>query len=292
MKNAHKVITAQIIEQMETAGSNWLNPMVGGAEFGMPRNAVTGRRYAGINVLILGFTGQYWATYNQWQSKGCQVRKGEKATHIVLFKPLEVKDKQTGDQKVIPFMKSFCVFSANQVDGEFAEKITGAKQDAVDETEIIAAADEWVTASGAEINHSRGASAYYRPSTDSIHMPNREVFADTGTSNATQTYYSTLLHELGHWTGHKDRLARIKLTNSFGNEGYAFEELIAELASAFQCALLNISVTPREDHAKYLNNWIRVLKDNPRAIFKAAAAAEKAVQFIEDLQPQSQEAAA
>jgi antirestriction protein ArdC len=106
---------------METAGSNWLNPMTGDG-FGLPRNAVSGHRYQGINVLILGFTGSYWATYKQWQGKGCQVRKGEKGTSIVLFKKIEIKDKATGDKKMIPMLKTFSVFSANQVDGEFADK--------------------------------------------------------------------------------------------------------------------------------------------------------------------------
>ena len=103
---AHAEITAKIIAQMETAGSNWLNPMTGDG-FGLPRNAVSGHRYQGINVLILGFTGSYWATYKQWQGKGCQVRKGEKGTSIVLFKKIEIKDKATGDKKMIPMLKTF-----------------------------------------------------------------------------------------------------------------------------------------------------------------------------------------
>lgn len=283
---AHAEITAKIIAQMETAGSNWLNPMTGDG-FGLPRNAVSGHRYQGINVLILGFTGSYWATYKQWQGKGCQVRKGEKGTSIVLFKKIEIKDKATGDKKMIPMLKTFSVFSANQVDGEFADKISkkGLKKD---ETEIVEAADAWVAATGAIVRTDHSARAFYSPAADYIQIPVREVFTATPTSTSTEAYYSTLLHELAHWTGNKSRLDRLSMKNGFGSEGYAMEELVAELASAFQCALLDISPSPREDHAKYLNNWLKVLKDDPKAIFKAAAAAEKAVRFIEDLQPQSQ----
>ena len=288
---SQKEITAKIIEQMETAGPNWLNPMVNGAPAGMPRNAITGHRYQGINVLLLGMTGGYWATYKQWQSKECQVRKGEKGTHIVFFKKIKIKDKDTNEDKMIPMLKTFCVFGANQVEGEFADKLNGMK-DKRDETDVIADVEAWVQATGAVINQSNQARAFYSPAYDEIHVPNREVFVATETSSATECYYSTLLHELTHWTGHKSRLDRFSKSSRFGDTAYAREELVAELGAAFQCAMLGVSITPREDHAKYLNNWISVLKNDSRAILTAAAAAEKAVQFIEDLQGQSQEEAA
>ena len=122
------------------------------------------------------------------------------------------------------------------------------------------------------------ARAFYSPAADYIQIPMREVFTATPTSTSTECYYSTLLHELAHWTGNKSRLDRLSMKNGFGSEGYAMEELVAELASAFQCALLDISPSPREDHAKYLNNWLKVLKDDPKAIFKAAAAAGESSQ--------------
>jgi hypothetical protein len=121
MSNYQK-ITDQILAQMQTAGAGWMNPMQGG-QAGMPRNAVTGRRYAGINVMILGLTGQAWATYKQWQSVGAQVRKGEEGTAVMFFKPLQVKDRETGEDATIPMMRTFTVFNAGQVDGYEVEGI-------------------------------------------------------------------------------------------------------------------------------------------------------------------------
>ena len=121
MSNYQK-ITDQILAQMQTVGAGWMNPMQGGRA-GMPRNAVTGRRYSGINVMLLGLTGQAWATYKQWQSVGAQVRKGEEGTTVVFFKPLQVKDKETGEDATIPMMRTFTVFNADQVDGYEMEGI-------------------------------------------------------------------------------------------------------------------------------------------------------------------------
>jgi antirestriction protein ArdC len=121
MSNYQK-ITDQILAQMQTVGAGWMNPMQGGRA-GMPRNAVTGRRYSGINVMLLGLTGQAWATYKQWQSVGAQVRKGEEGTSVVFYKALQVKDRDTGDDTTIPMMRSFTVFNADQVDGYEVEGI-------------------------------------------------------------------------------------------------------------------------------------------------------------------------
>ena len=276
-------ITNKIVQQMESAGANWINPMQGLS--GMPTNAITGRRYSGINIMILGLSGQAWATYKQWQSVGAQVKKGEKGTQVVFYKPLTVEDKNTGEETTIPMLKTFMVFHAGQVDGYESKSIQFT------EAERISAADQWVSNSGADIRFNDLQGAFYKPTADYIQVPSLEAFKASEHSTQTENYYSTLLHELTHWTGHKSRCDR-QLGNKFGNTEYAFEELVAELGAAFQCALLGITNEPREDHAQYLNNWIKCLKSEPRAIFKAAALAEKAVQYIESLQSNEQEQAA
>ena len=251
----------------------------------MPRNAVTGRRYAGINVMILGLTGQSWATYKQWQSIGAQVRKGEEGTAVMFFKPLQVKDRETGEDATIPMMRTFTVFSAGQVDGYEVEGID------LTEAERIEGADQWVANTGADIRHNNIGGAFYKPTADWIQVPHLESFKASEHSTQVENYYSTLFHELTHWTGHQSRCKR-DLGNRFGSPDYAFEELVAEMGAAFQCALLGITNEPRADHAQYLNSWIKCLKNEPKAIFKAASLAEKAVQYIESLQSNEQQQAA
>jgi antirestriction protein ArdC len=283
MSNYQK-ITDQILAQMQTVGAGWMNPMQGGRA-GMPRNAVTGRRYSGINVMLLGLTGQSWATYKQWQSIGAQVRKGEEGTSVVFYKALQVKDRDTGDDTTIPMMRSFTVFNADQVDGYEVEGIE------LSEAERIEGADQWVSNTGADIRHNNIGGAFYKPTADWIQVPHLESFKASEHSTQVENYYSTLFHELTHWTGHLSRCKR-DLGNRFGSTDYAFEELVAEMGAAFQCALLGITNEPRADHAQYLNSWIKCLKSEPKAIFKAASLAEKAVQYIESLQSNEQQQAA
>ena len=282
--SAYQKITDQILAQMQTVGAGWMNPMQGGRA-GMPRNAVTGRRYAGINVMILGLTGQSWATYKQWRSIGAQVRKGEEGTSVVFYKALQVKDRDTGDDTTIPMMRSFTVFSAGQVDGYEVEGID------LTEAERIEGADQWVANTGADIRHNNIGGAFYKPTADWIQVPHIESFKASEHSTQNENYYSTLFHELTHWTGHQSRCKR-DLGNRFGSPDYAFEELVAEMGAAFQCALLGITNEPRADHAQYLNGWIKCLKNEPKAIFRAASLAEKAVQYLESLQSNEQQQAA
>lgn len=286
-------VTNKIIAQMQTAGASCTNPIIG-ANIGMPRNAITGHRYSGINLLLLGLTGGSWATFKQWQGKGCKVKKGEKGTQIVFFKPLKVEDRDTGEEIEIPMLKAFYVFHNAQV--EATDDKSQAFLDTLackpaNKAQSLADAEQWVANTGATIRHSERPSAFYSPMADYIHMPHAALFDDTKTSTATEAYYSTLLHELTHWTGHKSRCDR-ELKGKFGSPNYAFEELVAELGAAFQCALLGITPEPREDHAQYLNSWVRCLKDEPKAIFKAAALAEKALKHLEGLQLNAIEQAA
>ena len=150
-------------------------------------------------------------------------------------------------------------------------------------------AEAFISATGADIRHG-GQCAFYRPATDHIQMPERELFTGTQTSSATEAYYGTLLHELTHWTGAKTRCAR-NLTGRFGSQAYAMEELVAELGSAFLSAELGITPVPRPDHAGYIASWLKVLKEDKRAIFTAASKAAQAADFLQQFQPGTDEAA-
>lgn len=171
------------------------------------------------------------------------------------------------------FLRSSFVFSAEQVEGYEIPIV--ATLSPVERNE---SAERFISATGARIRHGKGG-AYYAPELDYIGMPAREAFTATATSTREEAYYSTLLHELAHWSGHKSRLAR-DLNNRFGSQAYAAEELIAEMGAAFMCAELGISPTPRGDHAQYLNHWLSVLRADKRAIFTAASAATKAAEFL------------
>ena len=295
MRDVYQEITDRIVAQMESGDSNWINPMAGsGLGGGWPTNATTGNRYNGINVLMLMDLAPSgaWATFKQWQSKGCKVTKGSKGEMIVFFKQLTVKDKKDpkGEAtKNIPLLKYSVVFSAEQVEGEFADQFK-VEREPLTEVEQIAAVNDWVTnyvnATDLTINYNESSRAFYRPSTDSIHMPNANGFDATATSTATECFHSTQLHELTHATGHKSRLDRLSIKN---DEGYAFEELVAELGAAFQCLMLGVSAEPREDHAKYLNNWIKALKNDKRLIYKASKLAQQAVDHIAEHQPSAEQ---
>ena len=306
MRDLYQEMTDRIVAQMESGDSNWINPMAGsGLGGGWPMNATTGNRYNGVNVLLLmGLTvfngkehvpaaSQQWATFKQWQSKGCRVVSGKGSGNIIVFfKKLTVKDRNdpTGEATTtIPMIKHSVVFSAEQVEGEFADQFK-VEREPLTEVEQIAAVNDWVTnyvnATDLTIDYAEVGRAFYRPSTDSIHMPSADGFEATATSTATECFHSTQLHELTHATGHKSRLARLNIKN---NEGYAFEELVAELGAAFQCLMLGVSAEPREDHAKYLNNWIKALKDDKRLIYRAAKLAQQAVDHIAEYQPSAEQ---
>jgi antirestriction protein ArdC len=169
------------------------------------------------------------------------------------------------------------VFNAEQVVGFTAP----AAPDPLGPIERIASADRFVSATGARIEHG-GERAYYRPSADHIQMPPEDAFCGTATMTRSEGYYATLLHELTHWTGAKHRLDR-NFGKRFGDDAYAVEELVAEIGAAFLCAELQITQDTRPDHAQYLAQWLKVMKDDPRAIFAAAAKASEAASYLKRL---------
>jgi len=274
-------VTAQIIAQLEEGIFPWVKPWnAGNAVIGLPRNAISGRHYSGINILILwgavidgGYPSQDWLTFRQALAAGGCVRKGEKGRTIFYadrFTPDdERKQEGEGDApRSIPFLKRFTVFNAAQCDG-LPERLT-AEPAPLPERELHDQAEALINATGADFR-TGGTKAYYSPAEDFVQVPPQPAFTHQ------IDYYRTALHELGHWTGHKTRLGRDQSGN-FGTALYAREELCAELASAFLCAGLGIVPTAR--HADYLGSWLAVLRQDNRAIFKAASQASKAADYL------------
>lgn len=284
--DVYQEVTDKIINLMETHGSNWCKPWeAGGLPSGLPFSVTSRAAYSGINVVLLwasGYASSEWGTFKAWQAKGAKVKKGAKGTPIIFFKQLPVKDKNTDQKKMIPMIKQFYVFNAEQVEGYEPEPIK-----TLEPLELLNNAEQFIKNTGATIHKIAGDNAYYRPSTDSITVPLPEQFKGEAHSDRLHGYYGTVLHELTHWTGSKKRLDREKGIR-YGDEKYAKEELIAELGAAFLCAELGISSEPREDHAHYLNSWLKALKDDKKLIVKAASQARKACDLLKELQPESE----
>src|SRR5208337_4644227 len=220
-----------------------------------PVNIASKKAYRGINILALwatadekGFSSGVWGTYRQWAEAGAQVRRCEKAAFVVFYKEFAVAaDPEIGDAETPTRLlaRATPVFAVEQVDG-FTPPTIIAPATIIPP---IKQAEAFVAATGAAIHHG-GDRAYYRPSTDSIQLPPRDAFIGTPTSTPAETYFSTLCHELMHWTSAEPRCNR-QLGKRFGDQAYAMEELIAELGAAFLCADLHITGAPRADHAQY-----------------------------------------
>lgn len=295
--DVHQQVTDQIIAAIEAGAGKVVMPWHRSGSNTRPVNIASGNAYRGINVLALwaaaenrGFGSGTWGTYRQWLAKNCQVRKGEKASLVVFYKEFDVAEQNadTGeeDHSTRLFARASFVFNSAQVDGyEPPAVVTPANP-----AETLDAVERFVTSTGAAIQHG-GESAYYHRGTDHIQMPQKNIFIGTDTMSATESYYAVLLHELTHWTGAKNRLDRT-MGKRFGDDGYAMEELVAELGAAFLCADLSITASARPDHAAYIDNWLRVLKSDKRAIFTAAAKASQAADYLSNLQPEAIEAAA
>lgn len=276
-------VTAQIIAELEEGRFPWVQPWdAARCPCTMPRNAVSKRQYSGINVLVLwaagvghGFSSQHWLTYRQAEQAGGHVRRGEKGTVICYadrFTPRDEAQKahdENREARGIAFLKRFTVFNLDQCDG-LPEDLVQAPVP-VDPVLAIAEADRLIAATGADVRIG-GSEAFYAPGPDFVQVPPQAAFPHP------INWYRTVLHELGgHWTGHASRLNRDQ-SGVFGSAAYAREELCAELASAFACAALGIEPTVR--HSDYLGAWLDVLKADEKAIFKAASAASKAVDFL------------
>lgn len=277
-------VTHRIIEQLEQGTRPWEKPW--GAATGrnvlLPLRACGGA-YRGINILLLwdaaiekGFTRNVWMTFKQAESYKAHVRKGEKGTSVVYAdraSKSETDEKGEEVEKHYSFLKSYTVFNVEQIEGlpaTFYEP--PAPQDEEHKLALIEEAETFFAKTGAVIRHG-GDRAFYAPGPDAIQLPNLQAFIDA------ESYTATKAHELVHWTGHKSRLDR-EFGKRFGDQAYAFEELVAELGAAFLCAELGINPEPREDHASYLAHWLTVLKEDKKAIFVAASFAQKALDCL------------
>lgn len=293
-QDIYERVTAQIVAELEKGERPWLKPW--NAEHAAGRITrplrANGIPYRGINVLMLwgsaveqGFSAPLWLTYKQAQELGGQVRKGEKGSLVVYANTITrtETDEATGEEQErdIPFMKGYTVFNAEQVDGLPAHFYALAAP-ALDPVARIARAETFFAATGADVWHG-GNQAYYTAAADRVQMPPFETFRDA------ESYYATLAHELTHWTKHPKRLDRDFGRKKWGDEGYAMEELVAELGAAFLSADLDLTPEPRADHAAYIASWLKVLKDDKRAIFSAAAYAQRAADYLTGLQPKAVE---
>jgi antirestriction protein ArdC len=280
----YQEITDKIIAELEAGRLPWVQPWGSStvkAPLAMPENAGTRRRYSGINVLILwgaviehGFRGQRWLTFRQALGLGGHVRKGESGTTVVYadrFIPGEERRRaeRDGDEpEAIPFLKRFTVFNTDQCADLPADMASAPAP--VPEGLILPHAEELIAASGADFRIG-GERAFYSRAGDFIEVPRPEAYVEP------INWHRTALHELGHWSGHPSRLAR-DLSGSFGSALYAKEELVAEMTSAFVCASLGIVPTVR--HADYVGSWLEVLREDDRAVIRAASAASKAAEYL------------
>lgn len=289
-RDIHQQVTDTIIAQLEKGTIPWHQPWKGQSSkgyFELPYNTVSTNYYQGVNIVLLWgsaiekqFDTGEWATFKQWSEKKETIRKGEKGTMIVYYDVIE--KEEDGETKRIPYLKSYHVFNRCQLNGyEPKEDISYAETRAL--VERIETVDRFVANTKAIIEHG-AEGAFYRPSEDKIYMPSLEAFHDTTSCTATEGYYSTLLHELVHWSGASTRLDRTK-GKRFGDNQYAVEELVAELGSAFLCAEHQITTAEKGDHASYIAHWLKVLKDNKYCLVTAASEASKAVKYMKSLTP-------
>ncbi|KQW72236.1 antirestriction protein [Phenylobacterium sp. Root77] len=277
-------VTDAIVADLETNVRSWAKPWSASHPAGAVTRPLrfTGQPYSGINVLLLwsqaiarGYVAPIWMTFRQALAAGGAVRKGEKGATVVYAN--HITRTETGDggediERQIGFLKAYTVFNVEQVDG-LPARYHALAAPRLDPAQRIDRAEAFFAAVGADIRHG-GDMAFYSVHEDRVQLPPFEAFDDP------ESYYATLAHECTHWTRHPARLDRDFGRTRFGDEGYAREELVAELGAAFLCADLGLELTPRSDHAAYLGHWLGVLKAQPRFIFTAAAHAQRACDYL------------
>jgi antirestriction protein ArdC len=263
----YQTVTDNIIAAIEQGGDlPWVKPWTAA---GGPYNGATGRAYNGVNHLLLTIAGapyssNEWFTFNGMKKLGGYLKKGQSGTQVVFWTMTKKKDATDKDD-AFPILRYFRVFNRDQINNLPAPKVREVK-----EFNPIEVAESFIHNSGSIIEHG-GDRAVYNMRTDTITLPTKESFVDEG------AYYATAFHELIHWTGHDSRLDRLKAT-PFGSPEYAKEELVAELGAAFLCA--EYGINGKTQHPEYIKNWLNVLKNDKRFIFRASSMANKAVSFL------------
>lgn len=283
-QDVYERITNRIVAELEQGTRPWLKPWNAEHAAGRITRPLrhNGIPYQGINVIMLwgeavakGYAAPIWMTFKQALELGGHVRKGEKGSLVVYadrIRKTEIDDSGDEVERDIPFMKGYTVFNIEQIE-QLPAHFYAPAQPRLDPVARIDHAESFFAATGADIR-TGGNQAYYSVTHDHVQMPPFECFRDA------ESFYQTLGHEICHWTRHPSRLDREFGRKRWSDEGYAAEELVAELGSAFLCADLDLTPEPREDHAAYIASWLKVLKNDKRAIFTAASHAQRAVDFL------------
>ena len=282
-RDIYQEVTNRILEILDRGVVPWKNPIKRGNGDGWPKNLSSGKRYRGINVFLLafqawdkGYSSDYWLTFRQATSKGGKVRKGEKSSLVTFWKLFEKKDKASGEEMVLPVLRHYNVFNAEQCDGIQAPEAPELSVD-VPPFEPIEQATAIVSGyvDPPSIIHG-GSKACYLPLTDRVMIANPEQF------ETHEDYFAILFHELAHSSGHSKRLARglDEAPAPFGSPDYSKEELIAEMSAAFLNAAAGISVSTIEQSASYIEHWKKKLRGDKRLVVSSAGAAQKAADWI------------
>jgi len=281
----YNTVTAQIIAAIEAGAGAWKMAWHHSGTPVMRPTSAAGRRYSGINRLVLwatadarGYASGTWATYQQWKQHGGQVRKGESGTHVILWKKIDRADGDGGEVaadgegqgRARFFARGFVVFNRDQVEGVDGQEIKEVEP----VTTEIAEALRFLESVGIPVEYGLY-DAHYRADLDRVYLPNRSAF------DSDLDFIGTFAHEVCHGVGHSSRLARETLRDYHKDRAIrAREEILVELAASFLMADLGLAYTPRPDHAAYCASWLSLLKHDPKAIFTAAAGAQAAADWI------------
>lgn len=292
--DVYEQVTDKIVAILEQGERPWMKPWNAEHAAGKITRPLrfNSLPYSGVNILMLwaeavdkGYDAPIWMTFRQAQELGGHVRKGEHGSLVVYANTMTKTehDENTGEdiEHAIPFMKGYTVFNVEQINGLPGHYYAKAQAPTLTLEERDGKLETFFAATHATIRHG-GNRAFYAIDPDHVQMPPFEFFKDS------ESYYATLAHEMTHWTRHPSRLDRKLGRKTWGDEGYAMEELVAELGSAFLCADLGITPDVREDHAAYIGSWLKVLKQDKRAVFSAAAHAQRAASFLHSLQPEAE----
>ncbi|OIN55548.1 ArdC family protein [Arsenicibacter rosenii] len=287
-KDLYQQVTDTIMRQLDTGTIPWQQPWKSDTArlLALPENSTTGKQYRGINILLLWasalerkYASPEWASFKQWKQKGQIIRKGEKGSLIVYYDTFE--KEVDGEVKNIPFLKASVVFNRCQLKDYVPSLSPEAEQGSLPKR--LSLVEAFVQNTQACIDYT-GNEACYVSALDKIYMPSLEAFVDTPVCSATEHFYSTLHHELIHWSGNQKRLNR-NMGKRFGDSAYAAEELTAELGAAFLCASFGLPTTEKGNHASYIDHWKQVLQKDNRCLIVAASEASKAVDYLHTLQP-------
>jgi antirestriction protein ArdC len=277
----YQEVTNQILSMLDAGVVPWRSPILGRNSAGHPKNLESTKPYRGVNVFLLAFTAyakgygsSYWLTFNQARTRGGSVKKGEKSSMVVFWKQYETTDKETGEPTTVPVFRYYNVFNVEQCSDIAAPDAVPFVPTDFKPIEVADAIVKGYT--GAPVVEHDGQQAFYRPSNDTVRIPDPTRFA-TG-----EDYYATLFHELAHSTGHSSRLDRglDSEPKPFGTPDYGKEELVAEMAAAFLCGDAGICPTVIDNQAAYIGGWLKQIKQDKKLVIAAASAAQKAADWI------------